>query len=92
MWQRSRHATRQGYFRALQASRINKGWFIHSLPLVRSFVAAAGKNSALTYGCLAGTSWFAVYGLTGGFHTSKSPNVSVGYDHYPVSEKVDHDS
>ncbi len=62
---------------------------IRSRPLVRSFVAAAGKNSALTYGCLAGTSWFAVYGLTGGFHTSKSPKVSVGYDHYPVSKILD---
>ena len=38
------------------------------------------------YGSLAGATWFAVYGLTGGFHNSTVPNVNIGYDHYPVSE------
>ena len=41
-------------------------------------------GTAVAGGCLAGTAWFAVYGLTGGFRNLKSPNVNVGYDHYPV--------
>lgn len=55
-----------------------------SLPSFRHVVASAKSNPALTYGCLAGTTWFAVYGLTGGFRNSKIPNVNIGYDHYPV--------
>ena len=42
------------------------------------------SNSAIAYGCLASTSLFAVYGLTGGFKNTSSPRLNVGYDHYPV--------
>ena len=45
------------------------------------------SNPAFAYGSLAGATLFAVYGLTGGFHNSAVPNVNIGYDHYPVSER-----
>lgn len=53
--------------------------------LIRNFVSSPSTSTAVAGGCLAGTTWFAVYGLTGGFRNLKSPNVNVGYDHYPVS-------
>ena len=42
------------------------------------------SNPALPYGCLAGSSLFAVYGLTGGFKNVAAPHLKVGFDHYPV--------
>ena len=44
----------------------------------------AKSNPSLTYGALAGSSWFAVYGLTGVFKNTIRPNLNIGYDHYPV--------
>ena len=48
----------------------------------------AKSNPSLTYGTLAGSAWFAVYGLTGGFKKTLSVNgvaeVYKGYD--PVGE------
>lgn len=44
----------------------------------------ARTNPVLTYGTLAGSSWFAVYGLTGGFKKTTQPHLNIGYDHYPV--------
>ena len=42
------------------------------------------SNPALPYGCLTGSSLFAVYGLTGGFKNVAAPHLKVGFDHYPV--------
>ena len=44
----------------------------------------AKSNPSLTYGTLAGSAWFAVYGLTGGFKNTAQPHLNIGYDHYPV--------
>ena len=54
------------------------------MPSLRNIMTSVKSNPAFTYGSLAGATWFAVYGLTGGFHNSTVPNVNIGYDHYPV--------
>ncbi|KAK8821720.1 protein phosphatase 2C [Blastocystis sp. ATCC 50177/Nand II] len=54
-----------------------------SLLAVKNGFSRFSSNPALSYGCLAGSSWFAVYGLTGGFKNVASPHLKVGFDHYP---------